>query len=731
MAIYYNKNERLFTLDTENSSYQIKVDRYGFLLHLYYGPKVSGSMEYLLQYYDRGYAPNPDDAGNDRTYSMDVLPQEYPVWGDGDFRSTCMLVRTADGSYGCDLRFESYEIENGKYALAGLPAVYAGEDEAQTLKIHMTDKKSGLRVTLFYGVLPHYDAITRAVEVKNNGTETVNLERVYSTCLDFLRDDYDLITFYGGHAMERTMQRVKVNHGVQSIGSRRGTSSHHYNPFMVLCDADATEDYGDCYGVSLVYSGGFHAEAGADQHNQVRMMMGLQSEQFSYVLEPGKSFVAPEVVMVHSGRGLGAMSRSYHKLYRHHLCRGKYKTARRPVLINNWEATYFRFTGDKIVEIARQAKELGVEMLVLDDGWFGKRDSDNSGLGDWTVNEKKLEGSLTSLVDRINEIGLKFGIWVEPEMVSEDSDLYRAHPDWGLQIPGRKPVRGRNQLVLDFSRPEVVDAIYDQIARVLQSANIEYVKWDMNRSITDVYSLSLPAERQGEVLYRYMLGLYDFLERIHTNFPHILLEGCSGGGGRFDAGMLYYSPQIWCSDNTDAISRISIQYGTSFGYPISAVGSHVSAVPNHQTGRITSMKTRGVVAMAGSFGYELDLGRITEAEKEIVRQQIADYHKYWNVIQNGDYYRLTNPTENPDVAAWQFVSEDKEEALINIVILTTRGNRAIPYVRAAGLDAGKTYQDWESGQKYSGAALMHGGFPVPLKMGEYLSYQVYLKSVAG
>ncbi len=729
MAVQFEKLSRLFTLETENSMYQMKVDAYGFLLHLYYGRKTGGSMEYLLTYYDRGFSGNPYDVDRDRTYSMDALPQEYPIWGNGDYRSPCLEVRMADGSFGSDLRYQGYEIEDGKYGIPGLPAVYGDGTQAQTLKIFMADEKSGLQVVLYYGVMPEYDVITRTVKVENRGKDAVRLEKVYSGCLDFLSGEYDWISFYGRHAMERNVQRVPVAHGSQMIGSRRGTSSHQYNPFMILAAVEATEDYGDCYGLSLVYSGSFKGEVEKDQYNQTRISIGIQNEQFCYELKPGQEFYAPEAVMIFSGQGLGRLSRLYHKLYRRHLCRGKYRDIPRPVLINNWEATYFDFTGDKIYEIARQAKELGVEMLVLDDGWFGKRDTDFSGLGDWKANERKLGDTLKSLVDRINGLGMKFGIWVEPEMVSEDSELYKAHPDWAFAIPGRKPVRGRSQLVLDFSRPEVVDAIYNQISAVLDSANIEYLKWDMNRSISDVYSVTAEADRQGEISHRYVLGLYDFLERLHGNYPDLLIEGCSGGGGRFDAGMLYYCPQIWCSDNTDAIDRIAIQYGTSFGYPISAVGSHVSTVPNHQNGRVTPMETRALVAMAGSFGYELDLCRLTEEEKLCVKRQIEDYHKYWDIIHKGDYYRLTNPMVQREVAAWQFVSEDKRESLIQVVMLDTHGNPIVPYVKAAGLDPEKRYREENTGKTYTGAALMYGGIPVPQKAEEYLAYQMYLVEI--
>lgn len=755
MAIRFLEKDNLFVMDTENSSYQMKVDAYGYLLHLYYGRKTGGTMEYLLTYADRGFSGNPYEAGEDRTYSLDALPQEYPVQGTGDFRTPGLVVRDGNGAYSCDLRYGGHEIRRGKYGIPGLPAMYGDGDAAEgaalsgcggavhpieTLEIYLIDRESGLKVTLLYGVFPQYDMITRAVKLENGGERTLRLDKVYSACLDFLSGEWDLIQFYGRHAMERNVQRTPVSHGAQVIGSRRGTSSHQYNPFVILAERDATEESGGCYGLSLVYSGGFKAEAEKDQYDQTRVMLGLQDELFEYELEAGSTFYAPEAVLCYSGNGLGQLSRNYHKAFRNHLCRGKYKTAPRPVLLNNWEATYFDFTGEKIFEIAAQAAELGVEMLVLDDGWFGKRDSDTSGLGDWYVNEKKLGGSLSSLVERINGLGMKFGIWVEPEMVSEDSDLYREHPDWAFTIPGRKPVISRNQLVLDFSRKEVVDAVFDQISKVLDSANIEYVKWDMNRSITDVYtavhaphteSHGFGGCSQGAVLYRYMLGLYDFLERLNVRYPNLLIEGCSGGGGRFDAGMLYYTPQIWCSDNTDAIDRIRIQYGTSFGYPISAVGSHVSAVPNHQTGRITSIETRGVVAMAGSFGYELDLNRISEAEKACVKAQIQGYRQYWDLIHNGDYYRLTNPfaVPAPAVAAWLFVAENRSEALLNVVTLETHGNPVPAYVRLSGLEPGALYRDGRTGEVYPGAGLMDAGIPVPRMDGEYRAWQVHLVRV--
>lgn len=723
MGIIYCEKDRTFTLQTKNTTYQMQVDRYGFLLHLYYGKKTDGCMDYLLTYYDRGFSGNPYDAGEDRTYSMDTLPQEFPCYGNGDFRSTAFAVENADGSMSCDLRYKSHKIFDGKYNLEGLPAVYASEEEAQTLEILMEDPVTGVKVVLLYGVLPAQDIITRSVCVKNESSGKIYLNKIESASLDFLYGDYELLTFYGRHAMERNVQRVPVVHGTQKIGSVRGTSSHQYNPMMILAEKETTEDKGNCYAMSFVYSGCFQGEVLKDQLNQTRMMLGLQEEAFRYPLETGEMFQAPEVILSYSSEGMNRLSQNLHHCIRQHICRGKYKEEIRPILINSWEAAYFDFTGDTIYELAKAAKEVDIDMLVMDDGWFGKRDDDNSGLGDWFVNEKKLGGTLGNLIKRINDLGVKFGIWIEPEMVSEDSDLYRKHPDWALTVPGRNPVRSRNQLVLDFSRKEVVDEIYDQICKVLDQGNIEYVKWDMNRSLMDVYS-SVTRE-QGRVLHDYVLGLYDFLERLVQRYPNLLIEGCSGGGGRFDAGMMYYTPQIWCSDNTDAIDRLRIQYGTSFGYPVSVVGSHVSAVPNHQTGRKTPLHTRGVVAMSGTFGYELNLMKLSEEEKQEIREQIAEYKSYAPIIQNGLYYRLSDPTTE-EICAWEFVHTDEKEqskVLLNIVMQVIHGNMTVNYVKLQGLEETAVYREEKSGKRYTGAALMYGGMPLPIEPGEYQAYQ--------
>lgn len=718
-------NNQIFSLHTKHSTYQMKVDR-DFLIHTYYGPYVGDSdMSYLARCIDRGFSGNPDGI-TDKGYSLDTQLLEYPSYGTGDFRNDCLRVAYADGSQVTDLKYVSHEIKEGKYELEGLPAMYQGEENVQTLEVVLQDVYKKLEVILYYGVFENLDVITRACKIVNKGEDKVNLLRAYSMCLDFNNKDMDFVHFYGRHAMERIMERTPLHHGIQSVGSRRGFSSHQHNPFVILCSHNAGEDHGNCYGASFVYSGNFAAEAEVTQADCTRMTMGIHDAQFQFELQPQESFTAPEVMLSFSSEGLGTLSRNYHKAIRYHICRGKYKTARRPILINNWEATYFNFNTEKLLDIAREAKKLGIEMLVMDDGWFGKREDDISGLGDWFVNEKKLGGKLKDLVDGVNEIGLKFGIWFEPEMISEDSDLYRAHPDWALKIPGRAPTRGRQQLVLDFSREDVRTYIFDRMCEILESSNIEYVKWDANRHLTDVWSALLPAERQGEVFHRFILGLYDFLEKITQRFPNVLFEGCSGGGGRFDAGMMYYHPQIWCSDDTDAVERLEIQYGTSFAYPVSTMGAHVSVCPNHQTGRSVSMKTRGVVAMSGTFGYELDITKLSEEDKQTVKEQIEAFKKYYDLIQNGDYYRLTDDGRKSPFVAWEFVSADKKEALLNVVVLRTKANPILHTVYARGLEADMMYQVEGSQQKFSGAALMNGGYPIPVMGDDYQAVQIHL-----
>lgn len=729
MAIIVDEKTGLFQLITDNTEYQMKADKYGVLRHLWYGEKTGCDMEYLQSYPDVGFSGNIYDAGDDRTYSLDTLPLEYACEGVGDYRITGISAVHQDGSCALDLRYKGYRISKGKYGIKGLPAVYADENEAETLEIILKDKYSNIEVTLRYGVLPKLDIITRCVSVANNGTQPVILTKAASLCLDIPHGKWEWVHFHGRHTMERVAERSELIHGIQESSSKRGTSSHHQNPSVLLCSSDCTETSGSCIGAILAYSGSFKTQIELDQQEQVRLVMGINPELFRWELKPSEVFNTPEVIMSYSANGMEKLSHNFHKVIREHVCRGKYKLAERPVLINNWEATYFDFNEEKILKIAEQAASLGVDMLVLDDGWFGKRDNDCSGLGDWFVNEEKLNGGLGKLAEKIKSLGMKFGLWFEPEMVSEDSDLYRSHPDWAIKIPSRNPVRSRYQLVLDMTNPEVRDYLFGTISDILNSADISYIKWDMNRSICDWYTPCLSAENQGEMPHRYVLGLYELLERLTSAFPDVLIEGCSGGGGRFDAGMLYYCPQIWCSDDTDAFERTKIQYGTSFFYPVSAVGSHVSAVPNHQTGRITSLEARAVTAMSGSFGYELDLNTLSDDEKQEVKEQIVRFKKDGPLIHNGLYYRLSDSL-NDKYALWGFVSEDKKEVLVHGVIFRTEPNRTQYLAKLRGLLPDTNYRLAENGEVYKGSALMNGGILLPKSWGDYASIEMHFISEA-
>ena len=735
-GIRFNESTGVFSLDTAGSSYRMQVGRYGVLLHLYYGANVGDSEltdQIVLQ--DRGNSPNYYECGEDRTYSPDQLPQEYTGYGCGDYRICSVEAEYEDGSIVTDLRYESYRILEGKYALSGMPAMFAlpqdkesggagsaqpQDMDCQTLEITLRDRISGLKAVLLYGVFPQLDIITRAVRIENGGKAPFELRKVMSLQLD-LPDIDDWIHFHGRHAMERNFSRSRIDYGIQGIESRRVHSSHQHNPFVCLSRRDTTEDFGECYGICFVYSGGFECRIERDQTAMTRLTMGIHPWQFCWKLEPGECFEAPEVMMTWSGEGFSGMTHRLHDAMRTHLIRSRYVSAPRPVLVNNWEATYFRFNADKLVEIAATAKKAGVDLFVLDDGWFGKRDSDYSGLGDWIPNEEKLQGSLAQVSERIRALDMKFGLWVEPEMISEDSDLYRKHPDWCLTVPGRDPFRGRSQLNLDVSREEVRRHVMDQICRVIDECHISYIKWDMNRSVGNLYSAGLSAQRQGELSHRYVLGVYAMMEELVSRYPDLLFENCAGGGGRFDAGMLYYSPQIWCSDNTDAIDRLSIQYGTSFAYPVSTMGAHVSVCPNHQSGRVTPAQTRAVVASAGTFGYELDLTKCSSEQLEMVSEQIDEYRRIAPLMQNGDYYRLIPPSDPRRITAWEYVSKDQSQVLMQAVIVRAQANPIAHRVYLRGLDEKAHYREKTSGNVYTGAALMHAGLPLPPMIGDFQS----------
>lgn len=728
MSVLFNPDTRVFTLETKSSCYQMKVDDTGCLRHLYYGRPVYGTdMNYRYRTADRGFSGNPYEQADDRGCSFDLMPQEYSCYGVGDYRASALILETEDGSRSVDLRYDSCQIQDGKYMLEGLPYVRDGRDQIQTLEITLKDPVAGVTVRLRYGVFEQKDVITRTAQIINDSARTVRLQKAASMCVDFPYGTCDLIHFWGRHCMERQMERVPVAHDTISIGSKRGMSSHHQNPFVILCDTKANEDHGDCYGFMLMYSGNHKEEIEKDQAGSTRIVIGIHDEGFCWLLEPGEAFQAPETILSYSCMGLNGLSQKFHRIIRENVCDPKYLDIKRPVLLNSWEAAYFDFNEESIYELGKNAKELGVELLVLDDGWFGERNSDHSSLGDWFVNEKKLKGGLKKLVDRINALGLKFGLWIEPEMINEESRLYREHPDWVLKDPDRLPMVARNQLVLDMSRQDVRDYLFSCFSAILRESNIEYIKWDFNRPVANVYSHSLPASRQGEVAHRFMLGTYELLGRIVNAFPNVLVENCAGGGGRFDAGMLFYSPQIWCSDDTDPIARLYIQRGTSYGYPVSTMGSHVSASPNHQTLRETPLHTRGVVAMSGTFGYELNPSLLSEEEKQEIQKQIADYHKYYWLIQKGTCYRLGEEAPGTNAVSWEFVSEDQTEALVNIAALNVEANGAFPYIRLKGLKEDALYRLEGSDLTVSGAALMYGGYTLEAFSGNYPAVQLYFK----
>ena len=728
MSIRIDRETGLITLHTLHTSYQMWADGQGVVHHLYYGPAIGGSDLRGLEFYsDCGFSPQPAGMDRQRDYSLDTLCQEYTGSGVGDYRIGCLRLAGPDGSRAADLRFVSAEAVPGKYALPGLPAACAEDGACETLRLKLRDAVHGLTVTLLYGVFAQADVITRAALLENEGSGSIRLDKAASACLDLPFGKWELIHFHGRHCMERQPERVPLSHNIQTLRSARGASSHQHNPFAILAAPHTTEEAGECLGAMLVWSGNFKIECEVSQMQSTRLVAGVSDDDFSWTLEPGGQFAAPEVLFCYSDQGLSELSARYHRFLQRHIIRSPWRDKPRPILINNWEATYMDFDAQRIWDIARQARDLGVEMLVLDDGWFGERSDDSSGLGDWQFNEKKLGCTFDQLIGRVREMGLLFGLWIEPEMVCANTALYAAHPDWALSIPGRAPATGRSQLVLDMGRPDVVDYLYDLFHRLLAEHDIAYIKWDMNRNLTDVYSRALPPERQGEAAYRYMLGLYSLLDRLTRDFPQVLFEGCAGGGGRFDAGMLCYCPQIWCSDDTDAIHRIKIQYGTSFGYPPCAMGSHISASPNHQTGRSTLLSTRAVVAMAGTFGYELDLQKLTADEKEMVKAQIVRYKQLQPLLLEGRCERLTDAVTDTCFTAWQFTAPDRSRAAVSVVVIDPQANPWPIHIRLRGLDPQALYHESLTERIYTGAALCHAGLTLPIMQGDYPAVQIMIE----
>ena len=707
MPISFHAPTRTFKLDTDLTSYIVKIYDENYLLNLYYGAFIPDTN--LSAFEKRPVSASFSLANpviTENGFAPDTAPMEYGVNGAGDFRISALSVRNSAGDSVTDLRYVSHEILRGKPPIPGQPSTYANdEDDCETLIIHTEDAVTGLHAALYYAVFPHQNVLTRRVVISNAAEKPMKLERAFSLSLDLPTMDYDLISLYGRHARERYVERRPLAHGVQGVESKRGVSGHSQNPFVALAATGADEEHGSVYGFNLVYSGNFSALAECDFNGTTRLIMGINPTDFIWNLLPGESFETPEAVMVYTDGGIGEMSRIFHRFYNRSLIRGRWKTEKRPLLINSWEGAFFDFDTEKLVAFAESAAEMGFEMLVMDDGWFGRRNDDHSSLGDWQVNEKKLPGGLKPLIERVHAAGLKFGIWYEPEMISPDSDLFRAHPDWHVHVEGRVPMLGRHQYVLDVSREDVRDYIWGEMVKVLGSNEIDYLKWDFNRNIADAGSALLPYEKKGEFFHRFILGTYDLMNRLVTTFPDILFENCSGGGGRFDPAMLAYSPQIWTSDNTDAIERLPIQFGTSLCYPASAMGAHVSASTR------TGYETKGNVAMWGTFGYELDPRKLTDQEREIARAQVKAYHKYYWLIREGDLYRLISPFENPYRAAWMIVSADKSEALFTLVTMREE-IYAHRVLKLRGLDATKYYREEASGEVYSGALLMNAGLVI-------------------
>ncbi len=726
MPISFDKERKIFKLDTLNSTYAIGIFKGDYLVHLYYGKRIPDNNLVASAY--RGWfgsvSPNAV-AVAEENFSQDIQPMEYPCNGVGDFRLAALSIRDSEGRAVTDIRYVDHKIYAGKPKLKGLPATYCNsDDDADTLEIITLDSFTGAKVTLYYTAFKNHSIITQSVKIENTGKEAFDIEKVASCCVNFPSMSYNMINLYGSWLKERTVETRHLAHGIQSVASKRGSSSHNHNPFVALVDDKGGEDYGDAFGFNFVYSGNFAIDVETDYFECSRLVMGINPIDFNWYLEPGEEFQAPEAVMAYSANGLGEMSRTFHDFYSDHLIRGTWKKKKRPLLINSWEGSGFDFDDETLVRYARESKELGCDLLVMDDGWFGVRNLDDSSLGDWFVNEKKLNGPLSKLIERVNAYGMDFGIWFEPEMISPDSDIYRAHPDWCVHVEGREISPARKQYVIDMTRQDVRDNIFNQMYEVLANNNIAYLKWDYNRGITEPASMKLDKTHQKEFFHRFILGTYELMDRITSAFPDILFESCASGGGRFDPGMLYYMPQAWTSDNTDPIERLRIQFGTSLCYPASAMGAHVSA------SKRADIETKAAVALWGTFGYELDPKHLTDEEKETVKRTSELYHKYYDLNHYGDLYRLILPTEDEYKCAWSFVAKDKSEALLTVVI-KNQAPHAFLNIRLKGLDENKLYRNEADGEIYSGALLMNAGINLtdPFIISAGSNYMVHFEEV--
>lgn len=716
--IHFDEQTQCFYLHSRHSTYSMKVIEKGQLLHLYWGDRIpEWDLSYIHLFYNRSFSPVLYDASA-LCYSLDTLSAEYPAFGYGDYHTPAFTVEAPNGSRICDLRYKSHAIMPGKPDVEGLPHLHAGEGEAETLALLLRDDLLNLEVTLFYTVFENLDVISRYAVIQNRTKGTLSLLHAASCCLEFDHSDFELIDLHGTHCRERHVERTRLHHGLHSIESRRGASGHQLSPFAAFARPDAGELSGEVYGVSLVYSGNFRISAEVDQFDRLRVQAGINPFNFRWTLGAGESFTTPEAILVRSTEGLNGMSQNFHALYRRHLSRSRYTAAPRPIVINSWEATYYDFNEQKLEAIIAACEGLGIDTFVLDDGWFGHRSDDTSSLGDWYVNTKKLPNGLTGVIEACKRHHMQFGLWFEPEMVSPDSELYRRHPDWCIHAPGRVPSRSRNQLVLDLSRREVQDFVAEAVSAILRKYDIRYIKWDMNRNITDLGSEGLPADRQAELSHRYILGLYAVLERLTADFPDVLFEGCAGGGGRFDFGMLYYMPQTWTSDNSDAIDRLKIQYGTSYLFPPAAMAAHVSACPNHQTGRVTPFETRGNAALGFCFGYELNPLQLNGEEIAAIKRQTARYKELEPLMLEGNFYRLISPFRD-NACCWQQVSPDQSLSVVLYARTLTVCNPPVPRLRPVGLQPDALYRVEELDLTLPGRVLMNAGLSIPWLWGDY------------
>lgn len=726
--ITYNDAQKKFHIGNGIISYTISIQEELFAAHTYFGRYLTDGGDSTLPFPEWSTGPNPSQVKG-RHFSLNTLPQEYPGHANGDYRESAFSIEYSDGSFASQFTYVDYEIIQGKPELDGLPQTRGGNENTETLIVTLHEERSNLFIELYYTIFETHPVMTRSTRLVNKGSEQVSINKLMSLSVDTLTSELELIQLPGSWARERSIVRHPLHRGVTKIDSKRGTTHHSYQPFLGLVSPQADEHSGDVYGFHFVYSGEFAAQVEVDEYDQTRIQMGINPEHFKWQLNSGEEFQTPEAVMVFSSEGLNGMSQALHSFYQSHLVRTDYQWKERPILINNWEATYFDFTEDKLLELAYEAKQLGIECVVLDDGWFGHRDDDTSSLGDWQVDSRKLPNGLGSLSEKIHEMGMLFGLWLEPEMISVDSELYNKHPDWVLKAKGRDPSRAREQLMLDYSKPEVRDYIVSTIDKLLNEVPVDYIKWDYNRNMTEHGTLSTDY-MDGEVMHRNILGLYDVLDKLTTSYPSILWESCSGGGGRYDLGLLYYMPQTWASDNTDAVSRLSIQYGTSLVFPVSSMGAHVSDVPNHQVGRSTSLKMRHHVSMSGLLGYELDLSTLSAEEKSEVKKEIDWYKANRSLIQFGEFTRLLSPFNGKNEAAWTFTNKEKTQCIFFYFQILAEANDWFKTVKLKGLDENKRYVLEGTEQYYFGDELMYKGIVLdPMLKSDFSSRRLVFKAV--